>query len=388
MKKLGVIIIALLFAGLGTVNAQQHKNVPAHNYFTQTVLPFIEQQQKNLELALTNSERATLKEIRQEMVAFREQGVQMRKSMQGKFNPQARENRKAQFEAIVAKARKLVNAHPQAAATYKKAIENELAKWKEHMMGMNRGNGNYNGRGQRMNFASRPGLQRLSDPAVGLLMDARVMRNRMMHKAWDMKAGYGMRGNQGRMGRYAMEHRNGFPRAAMMAMHNPQVRAQIKAYVQKNVLPVIRTERELFDKYLSKKEKKAIANARATMQAQRERMMQMRKSGAKPSDSARLATQLKMEENRIAMQQIVLKHYGELQKVMAPIKEKIPQWRNGIRKIIIQQIVEQQMKQAPKKFGAAKAMLKEKGDIRFLLFDPLHPENNGFMQPFNGFGRK
>lgn len=388
MKKLGVIIIALLFAGLGTVNAQQHKNVPAHNYFIQTVLPFIEQQQKNLELALTNSERATLNEIRQEMVAFREQGVQMRKSMQGKFNPQARENRKAQFEAIVAKARKLVNAHPQAAAAYKKAIENELAKWKEHMMGMNRGYGNYNGRGQRMNFASRPGLQRLSDPAVGLLMDARVMGNRMMHKAWGMKARYGMRGNQGRMRRYAMEHRNGFPRAAMMAMHNPQVRAQIKAYVQKNVLPVIRTERELFDKYLSKKEKKAIANARATMQAQRERIMQMRKSGAKPSDSARLATQLKMEENRIAMQQIVLKHYGELQKVMAPIKEKIPQWRNGIRKIIIQQIVEQQMKQAPKKFGAAKAMLRDKGDIRFLLFDPLHPENNGFMQPFNGFGRK
>jgi len=388
MKKLGIIIIALLFAGLGTVNAQQQKNVPVHNYFTQTVLPFIEQQQKNLELALTNSERTTLKKIRQEMVAFREQGIQMRKSMQGKFNPQARENRKAQFEAIVAKARKLVNAHPKAAAAYKKAIENELAKWKEHMMGMNRGNGNYNSRGQRMNFSSGPGLQRLSDPAVGLLMDARVMRNRMMHKAWGMKAGYGMRGNHGRMGRYAMEHRNGFPRAAMMAMHNPQVRAQIKAYVQKNVLPVIRTERELFDKYLSKKEKKTIANARATMQAQKERMMQLRKSGTKPSDSARLAMQLKMEENRIAMQQIVLKHYGELQKVMAPIKEKIPQWRNGIRKIIIQQIVEQQMKQPPKKVGAAKAMLKEKGDIRFLLFDPLHPENNGFMQPFNGFGRK
>ncbi len=394
MKKLGIMIIALLFAGMGIVNAQQpqQRNTQMKTYFQNNVLPFVEQQQKNLVQALTTSEKATLAEIRQEMVTFRKQGVQMRKAMQGNFNQQAWENRKAQFDAIVAKARKLVDAHPSAAEKYKKAIETEVAKWKKQMPVMNRGNMGQQGRGHgMMGKTPQSKLQRLSNPALGLLMDTKAMNNMAMQRSNKM---YGqnhkmMHRPNGMNRNRQMNNRGNRHQLMMRVMRNPEIRAKVKAYAEKNIFPVISKDREAFGKVLSKKENKIIANARMQMQAQKARMLQMRNNGQMTmNDSTRLVMRQKMDKSRVALRQIVLNHYAEIQKQMASLKEKMPQWRTGIRNIIMPNRPQQQFSPNRNRPTPAKTFMKDRGDIMFLLFDPQHPDSFMFMHQMQGNRRK
>ena len=386
-------MMILLLAVFGTTTAQQPQqgNMPGRNYFQQTVLPFLQQQQAKFEQSLTNSEKAALQKIRKEMADFRKQGAQMREAMQGHFNQQAWDARKAQFEAIVAKARKIADAHPAASAAYKKAMENELARWRQRMAGMS-GNGRMQGRGQGMMGKSPHGrMEKLSDPAFGLLFNAEAMQKMLGHHRRGMGK-FGAKavqwGHRPMMGQMKPGRDKGMAREIMMALHNPRVRAKIKAYKENHILPVVSKQRKAFDQVLSKKEKKAIASARAGMKAQREKMMQMRKEGVRPSDSARLAMQQQIDKDRMAIRGIVLKHYGELQKTLAPIKEKMPQWRKDIRKIVAEYVVEQQMQHMSKTFGKKiQPFLKEKGEMMFLLMDPAHPESNEMFR-FMGHQKK
>ncbi len=368
MKKLVIMIFALLFAGMGIVKAQQpqQKKMQMRNYFHQTILPFVEQQQAKFEQALTASEKETLENIRKEMTAFHKQGAQIRKNMQGNFNKKVWQNRKTQFDAIVAKARKLADIHPKEAEAYKKAVENEMAKWKEHMPAMAQermGKQNH----EMMRKSRQTRMQKMSDPALGLLMDRSQMNRMMMHQP------HGMKGKQG----------------MMKTMHNPEIKAKVKAYAEKNIFPVISKEREAFDKVLSKKEKKVIANARLQMQAQKAKMRQMRINGKMTmNDSTKLAMWQQMDKNRVALRQIVLNHYGELQKQLASIKEKMPQWRADIHNIIMPNMPRQQFKPKGMSRMSAKSFQKNRKDIMFLLFDPQHPNSNMFMHTRHGNGKR
>ncbi len=392
MKKLRLILVALLFAGWGTVQAQQpqQRNTQMRGYFQQTVLPFVEKQQAKLVQALTPAEKQELQKIREEMITFRKQGAQMRKAMQGHFNQQAWDARKARFEAIVAKARKLTEAHPQAAAAYKKAVEDELAKWREQMPARAGGRMGAQGGHNMMGKNPHAKMNKLSDPAFGLLLDARAMQSMMHHQG--MKGNGGMKGremgNRGKPAYKPMERPEGFAHAVMMAMRKPEVQKKIKAYREKNILPVIEKQRKVFDNVLSKKEKKEIAEARANMKTLRDQHRQMRTGGERLSDSARLAMQQQLDKDRIAIRGIVLKHYSELQKALAPIREKMPQWRKDIRKIVAEYVVEQQMNRMGKAVNSKiQPLMKEKGEMMFLLMDPANPDNNGLFL-FPGSGKK
>jgi len=373
------MIFALLFAGTGMVNAQQpqQRKAQMHTYFQQTVLPFVEQQQAKFEQVLTTSEKETLENIRKEMAAFRKQGAQIRKSMQGHFNQQAWDSRKAQFDAIVAKARKLTDIHPKEAEAYKKAVENEMAKWKEHMPAMAKGRMGNSDRGQGMMKKSQQSkMQRLRDPALGLLLDGNQM-NKMM-----MRHQRGMRSNQCMKGNRQMDNMGGRYQVMMKARRNPETRAKVKAYAEKNIFPVISKEREAFDKVLSKKEKKIIIDARLQMQMQKTKMMHMRANGKMAmNDSIKLAMWQQMDKNRVALRQIVLNHYSELQKQLVPIKEKMPQWRADIHNIIMPNRPQHQFKLNGMSHKPVKAFLKSRKEIMFLLFDPQHPDSNMFMHP-------
>ena len=229
-------------------------------------------------------------------------------------------------------------------------VENEMIKWKEHMPAMAQG---------KMGKSPQRKMQRLSDPALGLLLDGNQMSSMMMHHQ------RGMRGSK---------------QAMMKAMRNPETRAKVKAYAEKNIFPVISKEREALDKVLSKKEKKVIANARLQMKEQKAKMMQIHANGKMAmSDSSRLAMRQQMDKNRVALRQIVLNHYGELQKQLAPIKEKMPQWRADIHNIIVPNRPQNQFKPRGMPHMPAKAFMKERKEMMFLLFDPQHPDSNMFM---------
>jgi hypothetical protein len=396
MKKLGIFIFALLFTGWGMVQAQQPQsgNALMRNDFQQKVLPFIQKQQARLIQALTPSEKATLQQLRKEMAQFKAQGAQMRKAMQGNFNQQAWNARKAQFDAILAKAHLLVDAHPNEAAAYKKAVRDELAGWENRMPAMGQGRMGPASHGHSM-MGNTPSsrFKKLSDPAMVLLMNTKDMNEMGRRSPRGMQRGNGMQGkrmqgnrnmarNQGN--KWLANHRMGQQGAIMMAMRQPAVREKIKSYREKNVLPVIRAQREAFDKVLSKKEKKVIADARDQMQNLLSQRMQMRNQGARPSDSSRLALQQQMDKNRMAIREIMLHHYAAFQKAIAPIKEKMPQWRSDIRKIVAESVVEQQMQRMAGKFEKAHPFLKEKSGMMFLLMDPAHPDNFNYLQFFGG----
>lgn len=415
MKKIGMMIIGVLFAFTQMVQAQQpQRAAQMHRYFQQTLIPFIEQQQAQFEKVLTPSEKSELLQIREEMATYRKQGAQMRQAMQGNFNQAAWDARKAQFDAIVAKARKIVEAHPKAAAAYKNAVEKKIAEIKQQMpmagaMMAGRTGGQGPGMGNRMSK-----LDRLSDPAVGLVMDLKAMQGMMRNHPQGMmrmNGGQGMRGmrnpQQGmfgsagmfgpqRMGGMQGNFRQGFSggmkQHMMMIMRNPEVKKQIMAYKEKNILPVIARQRAAFDKVLSKKERKIIAEARTQMKSQREEMLAMRKQGQRPDDSARLAMQVAMQKERLAVQEIMLRHYSELQKALAPVQEKMPQWRADIRKIVVNYMVDQQMKQHVQQRRAFQNKMKSKEDMMFLLMDPQQPDATMFSplfqqnkNRFNGF---
>ena len=382
MKKIGLIFMIMLFAGT-MVQAQQpqQRNNPRSGYFQQTVIPFVEKQQAKLEQALTPAEKQELQKIREEMAVFRKQGAQMRKAMQGHFNQQAWDARKAQFEAIVAKARKLAEAHPAAAEAYKKAVEEKMQQMPA--MAGNRMGAQGGGHGM-MGKNPQAKMKKLSDPAFGLLMNFKAMQGMRAHHPQGMKGNRGAAGYGKRMpGNRTMGNSGAISHAVMMAMRQPAVQEKIRAYRVKNILPVMKKQREAFDKLLSNKEKKEIARARNDMKALRDQRLKMRKEGMRPSDSARLAMQLQMDKDRVAIRGIALKHYGELQKTLAPIKEKMPQWRRDIRKIVAEYVVEQQMQHLSKTFGKKiHPFLKEKGEMMFLLMDPAHPDDNGLMPLF------
>ena len=381
MKKLGIMILALLFAGMGMVNAQQpqQRNRQMKAYFQKTVLPFVEMQQAKFEKALSTSEKKTLEGIRQEFATFRKQGAQIRESMHRNFNRQRWAGRKEAFSTIVAKVRKLADAHPKEAEAYKKAIETEMVKWKAEMQGMRSGKGRQTGYGQGMQNRQQPIFQKLSNPALGLLMDGNQMNGMMIHRA--------MKENR-QMGRTCGRNHD------MMAMRNPEIRARVKAYADENIFPVISKEREAFDKVLSKREKKIIAKVRQQKQARRAKMQQMRGNGRMVmNDSVRLVMWQQMDKNRIALRQIVLDHYGELQKELAFIRTQMPQWRQNIRNIVMQNRPNQRLSQKP--MGRHHPMSRQMGrklwknsrEIRFLLFDPQHPDSNMFMHTMQGIRR-
>ncbi|GMT44973.1 MAG: hypothetical protein IEMM0006_0805 [bacterium] len=375
MKKLGIMILALLFAGTGMVKAQQSQQNSKQMKvcFQKTVLPFVKQQQAKFEKVLSTSEKKTLESIRQEFATFRKQGSQIRKNMHGNSNRQERASRKQAFSAIVAKVRKLTDAHPKEAEAYKKAIETEMAKWKAEMQGMRSGMGRQTGHGQGMGNRPHPMFQKLSDPALGLLMDGNQMNGMMMHRM--------MKGNR-HMGR------TGGRNHGMMATRNPEIRAKVKAYAYKNIFPVISKERKAFDKVLSRREKKIIAKARQQMQTRKAKLQQMH-GNAKTTmnDSVRLAMWQQMDKSRIALRQIVLDHYGELQKKLAFIRLQMPQWKQHIRNIIRQNRPNQRLSQKPMgqhnptNRHMSRKLRDNRGEIKFLLFDPQHPDSKMFLHP-------
>ena len=180
----------------------------------------------------------------------------------------------------------------------------------------------------------------------------------------------------------------------MMATRNPEIRAQIKTYADKNIFPVISKERKAFDKVLSRREKKIIAKARQQMQARRAKLQQMHGNGRMAmNDSVLLAMWQQMDKSRIALRQIVLDHYGELQKELVFIRLQMPQWKQHIRNITRQNRPNQRLSQKymgqhnPTNRHMSRKLRDNRGEIKFLLFDPQHPDSKMFLHPMPGIRR-
>jgi len=383
MKKLGFMIIVILFTGMGMVNAQQGQQGmrPMQQYMQTEVMPVVKAEQAKLEAVLSASEKQELAKLKEEMKAYQAQGKQIRESMNGNFNQQLWDTRKAALDVIKVKADKLVSAHPKAAKSYKEAVEKILVQMPQGRMGARGGNQGMSTK----SAARRPRanmMNRLSDPAFALLIDTNHfgMNN---HRVAPKNAQRGMHGMQrnpamgmrGRQGMHGQNRMNGAGRrpAGLRAMQNPQVRAKIEAYAKENIFPVLSKERIAFDAKLTNKEKKQIAAARKQWQARR-MMIQKRMQdpdfvpGRGMNDSTRMAIRFEMQKTMLPIHEIALKHYTEINSVLTQIKGQGQQWRADIRAIVNPQ------NQGPRSMQRKMANNhRRNGTILFLMYDPANP---------------
>ncbi len=391
MKKLGFMIIVILFTGMGMVNAQQGQQGmrPMQQYMQTEVMPVVKAEQAKLEAVLSAAEKQDLAKLKEEMKAYQAQGKQIRESMNGNFNQQLWDTRKAALDAIKVKADKLVSAHPKAAKAYKEAVDKILAQMPQGRMGTRGGNQGMRAKGGARGPQANM-MNRLSDPAFALLIDAnhfgmnnhrvapknaqRGMRGMQRNPAMGMRGRQGMNRQQGMHGQNRL---NGAGRrsAGLMSMRNPQVRAKIEAYAKENIFPVLSRERTAFDAKLSNKEKKQIAAARKQWEARRA-MMQKRIQnpdfvpGQGMNDSTRMAIRLEMQKTMLPVREIALKHYTEIKDVLTQIKGQSQQWRADIRGLV--NPGNQGMRPMHRKMTQKKHLYRN-GGLLFLMYNPANP---------------
>lgn len=410
MKKLGFLIMVFIFSAVGMINAQnnQTNNRPGLQYFQKDIAPAIKQAQEKFINALSAKEQDELKGIQDELKAFQSDRQQNRFSGQRNFNQQQWAARQQTYQDILAKAQKLADAHPKAAAAYTEFVKENTPKWQAEMGKMLQTRTGYRANRPMMQNGQfmMPFFDKLADPAFGLIVNPDNMG--MGNGSGNWSGRKGMRG-QG-MGR--MEGRRGGGQRGMgmmhsgrgngfMAMQNPEVKAKVLAYAKENIFPVLNKERAAFDKNLSSSEKRTIEKARKERVNIQKEMLQYMANGMRPMlgqpDSARLALRLKMNETMIPVKQIALKHFSELESVVGKVRQGFIGWRAGMRQAVVQDLQAgngrgygQGMgpcgkgmmgnRQGRRGFHSRKGMraggIGMFGPVKFLMYDPAHPENS------------
>ncbi|MCI4670156.1 MAG: T9SS type A sorting domain-containing protein [Bacteroidia bacterium] len=124
---------------------------------------------------------------------------------------------------------------------------------------------------------------------------------------------------------------------------NPEAQKEIKAYVEKNVLPVLQPERAKLDTYLSQDDKAELASIRGeikSMKAQgkefRKAMMEARKNGTMPSED-QIDKMREMRKNqRLLMTRawaVADEYEIEIYEIFDGLKPKAESWKNDLKAI-------------------------------------------------------
>ena len=180
MKKFGMLIVVLIFAGTQMVMAQQQtppqpqqpqKVTPVREYIQKNVVPVVKQEQGKFITALTLSEKQELAKIQKEFKDLRPENIGRGQGMRGNFNPGMMQNHRTEVQNLLDQVKKITDAHPKAAAAYKDAIEAMKEKWTKDIDAIREKNAMGYGRGMNRNNMAPFILDRLSDPAFGLMFN-------------------------------------------------------------------------------------------------------------------------------------------------------------------------------------------------------------------------
>lgn len=438
MKRFGMLLVMLIFAGTPFVTAQQQatppaqqpqKMTPVREYIQKNVLPVVKQEREKLISAFTPAEKKELTTIQEELKTFRHENMKPGAGMRGNFSRPMTGGPQPQMVHLIAQLKKIVDAHPKAAAAYKEAIEARKAKWSKDILALRAKNNKGYGQGMQHDNRSHFMFDRLSDPAFALLFHGTQFPMGMrpeMGPGMRQGTGYGhddprgmnrpmamqMRCPYKRMGRNMRYHSHGrgygYGRFGgnrgfgmnrgfrgkwhpMMRSMTPEVKKALLAYAQKNVFPVLNKERDAFNNVLKNSEKRDIENARKNISGIRAEMKKHRQemkkgNGQKWNDSTRMAVRLNLEKNMLVVREIALNHHSELQASLNNLKQYLPKWKEGMRHIMFQNMGEKGFHHPMGRPGYGRMMPHRGGmmrfhrkhrwmstGVRFLLYDPAHP---------------
>ena len=386
MKKLGITLLLIALGGMALTMAQPSKQGQANpeikKYFTENILPVVESEQQNFYKALSEDEMKKIEELK----------VQLDSQMAGMGKGKSRGNRqgnrqgnkqggqqqgRAMMQTFLDEANTIADAHPKQKKHFEKTMDDNKDKWLQDLTKIREENNLGGGRGRSADGG--PIFDHLKNPGWLLLWDKDQKNFQQMARMGKSK-GQGMHGNGNCEGG---KHGNGMGMKNGMGPNqnmNPELSAEIRAYAEKNIIPVIAKERKDFDSNLSATEKKQIALAQGKRKARRIMFREWYKSedfeaGARRDDPnfdmMREDMQKSMEEIRV----IASNHSTQIESSITNIRPYSKVWEPEIKAIA----AKYQNGQNKKSGTFARSLRQIESPIQFLLFNPNETESTSLF---------
>ncbi|RLD44226.1 MAG: hypothetical protein DRI89_03515 [Bacteroidetes bacterium] len=396
MKKSGIVILLVAFVGMSLTMAQQGRqqqnDTEMKAYFEKNILPVVEAEQKNFYKALSTDEIKKLEELKGQMKTRMNRTGKGNGSGNGNGNGRGGQQQGRQaFQSLFTEASKIADAHPKEKKHFQKTMDDNKDKWMQDLTKICEENNPGGGRGHYAN--NSPMFDHFSDPGWLLLWDkdrknfqqmARMGRKGSAMHGSGMGKGNGQgKGRHGDGNGEGGGHGNGIGMQNGMGPNqniNPELRAEIRDYAQKNIIPVISKERKAFDSILNDTEKDQIALAQGKRKARRIMFREWYKSedfdpGARRDDPNFDMMREDMQKSMKEVRAIAATHDSEIEKSMDNIDAYSKVWASKIKTITDKY----QSGQNNNSRGYNHHLRQMASPVNFLLFNYNETENTSLF---------
>ena len=397
MKRITILVVAVLALNImWAQQGQQSNREEFSKFYDETIKPELEKSQNEFFEVLSKSEKKDLKVLAQKADELIAQTTE-------DMTPEERMGFHDKMMDLREEAGKIAEAHTEQSEKYRESMTENIEKWKTEMPkrnnskgqengqgrgngqrkgngqgqgqgqgngqgqgygngqgnGQGRGNGQGNRGGQNMN-GRQGGMQmfsQISDPAWLLLWSPDRKPQMMMH------AGQRVMGRQNQM------------------MSNPELKAEVQEYLQKNIFPQIAEKRKQFDSKLNDEEKAQITEAMGkimTHDAMQKAYFESEdfEPGSRRNDPNFDAFREGMQKSMQEVRKISFSHAGEITEIRNSLKPQYDQWRTDLEKIF--------SKYDDDKFMAeqmlSSSFKQNTTSMAFLLLDTKNPESWDFSR--------
>ena len=350
MKKLSLILtiisIGIAAIAFSQTNSHDITREEVKQYFDKNIFPVLEKQQELYIKKLTDSEKEKLNTLKKTIGQRRNNLTTKHKSGNNTMKRPVRSEMQDEIK-------KITNAHPKQNDSYKKFIDNNMQTWIADINAIHdkkniepiRNKKNQTGLDMFFERASNPDWLLLWNP-----LNPRTTKSMAVGQTKDIK------NNR---------------RAAVDRKRNPELRAEVKAFAGKNIIPVIAEERTAFDKLLNDNEKKVIKTARQKIEVRKVMFKNWYESedfvpGQRAKDPNFDGMRTDIQNSMAEVRDIAIAHSSEIREYINKIRSHTDKWEKEISSITEtntrdSERVLRMVKQHARKLNTP---------IAFLLFDP------------------
>jgi len=365
MKRLTLILtlVAITTGYIAFSQTDSHHNTRAEvkQYFDNIIFPSLEKQQTLYIKKLSDSEKAELN-ILKENISERRKEFSGKRSENNNKSGAKKMKRPIRYE-MQSEINKITDAHPKLNESYKKFVEQNMIKWTTEIKAVHDKNNIEPMRNKEDHTGADVFFERASNPDWLLLWDP--SNPRVAHSMTKRHADYNKNKKRG------SRERN----------RNPQLRAEIKAFAVENIVPVIAEERTAFDKVLNVDEKEIIETARQKIEVRKIMFKNWYESedfvaGKRAKDPNFDNMRKDMQNSMAEVREIAIAHSTEIREYTSNIRSHADEWEKEITTIAEAnnqdaEDVMRMTRQRIRKFNTP---------VAFLLFNPDKSEEADFFE--------
>lgn len=354
-----LVIVVLAFNIMWAQKGQQNNREEFSKFYDGTIKPELEKAQNEFFEVLSKKEKKEIGDLTlqtDEIIAQAKGNMPMEERMGFHYK----------MMKLREQSGKIAEAHSEQSEKYSNSMMENIEKWKTEMpmrnysKGQENGNGQDSGKGQGnrggQNMNGHQGemqmLSQISDPAWLLLWSPDRKPQMMMH------AGQRGMGRQNPM------------------MNNPELKAEVVEYTQKNIFPQIAEKRKQFDSKLNDQEKAQITEAMSKIishDAMQKAYFESEdfEPGARRNNPNFDAFREGMQKSMHEIKKISLTYTDEITEIRNSLKPQYDQWRTDLEKIF--------SKFVDDKFIAdqmlSSSFRQNTSPMAFILLDTENPES-------------